>query len=487
MKRARKWGFMALLVAAASRADVQTLVIASGNCQDGDLLANAKLLAEALKKRLGDELLDPRELSAKFGASASKSVEEIQAELEAAKVQYYSSEYLKARDRVEDALREIRRLPVGAVRWSLTISAELLYALVLKQSNAPAEADEAFSRALRLTPEVQLDPDYYSPSTIGDFERVRKIVLAAHKGHLLVRSNPSAAEVYLDGLRVGVTPFNGSYPSARYEVVVAKDGLVSLPHQVEVEDSEVTHIDLEFEGTLNTRSLFCVSNAGDERAWVSAAVKIASLIGADEVVVARLQRPSPSSTWLTASLVSAATAGKTREAGLKAKGPGPSPDEFEKLANFIVTGKADGAVVVVDTHTAAPAPWAPRPPIASASEDSQRSPARRWRIASYAAWGTGSLALASAGVLFLINQRDLIELKKYERSDGSIMDSREARHLLTATDARRHWATGLLVGGGIGVVSGTICHFIAKKAEAPVEITARLQPAGATLSLAASF
>src|SRR5262249_60484235 len=101
------------------------------------------------------------------------------------------------------------------------------------------------------------------------------------------------------------------------EVTVAKDGAVSGSHVVELADAKLVHIDLDFEGMLSARGITCIADAGDDRAWVGAAEKIGSLMGTDEVVVTRLERPQLRAHWLTASLVSATTGGKTPQAGLK--------------------------------------------------------------------------------------------------------------------------------------------------------------------------
>src|SRR5712692_6535099 len=484
-RRALEINLAMLLASNLCGAEPRLLVMASGDCQDFHLLESGKWLSGALKARLNEEVIDQAEVVKIFGVPSSRTPQEIQTLLDSARVQYYSSEYAKAKAKVEDALGEIRTLPAGPRHWALYVAAQLLHSLVLKQSGQTEEATAAFRRVLRLDPDLQLDPDYYAPSTCKDFDAVRAEVAGAARSSVSIRSHPSGADVFIDGKNVGTTPFTGDYLPGAYDLVVSKGSSVSRMHVVEIGKLEPIQVDLEFESLWNSREAFCLSEGRAEGAWISGAVKIATLIGTEEVVVARLQRSNPGPSWLTASLVSTETGGKIREAGFKVEGIGPDRSSFEKLADFIVTGKAEGSIVVLDSEKAS-APWVPKPVPEIVRKP--RSSVNPWQVASYASLAGGGIAASSAVVLLILNEGDRKRLQRYRVPGGAIVDSPESRELVESINARRGLATGLLVASGVVAVSGIAFHILAKRrASAAIELSAAPHRSGAAIFLAGSF
>jgi PEGA domain-containing protein len=467
------------------RADPQLMVIASGACEDGNLLESGRLLEAALEERLGEKVMEQQQLLKRFGAPAGRSSEEIKGLLDSARVQYYASEYAKARSRVEDALVEIRMLPAGPIRWGLLVTAELLQGVVLRQIGENQGASEAFARVLRLDPHFQLDPDYYSPSICTEFDRIREQLRHLPKLRVEVRSNPSGADVFFDGFRVGVTPFAGDFLPGTYEVIAAKGGAMSRQHSLRVEKAELLHIDLDFEGMLGVNHILCLSDPGGEQSWIRGAVKLATLAGAEDVVVARLQRHPGDSSWFTASLVSSQSGGKIREAAIKIDGPTPARESLEKLADFIVTGKAEGAIVVVDDAQPSPPPGISRPqPVVQSTHDS----ADTWKIGSYASFGVSAAAAASALVLLLVNKADLNRLKGYEKPDGTLTNAPDVPGLVHAIDTRRGTATGLFVASGVAAASGVAFYFLARKQEYPrMDVSIAVNRTGGLLLVGTGF
>ncbi len=474
-----------LVLPPVCRAEPQLMVIASGACEDVNLLESGRLLQVALEERLGEKVMEQQQLLERFGAPAGRSAEEIQGLLDSARVQYYASEYAKARSRVEDALAEIRMLPAGPIRWGLLVTAELLQGVVLRQTGENHKASEAFARVLRLDPHFQLDPDYYSPSICTEFDRIREQLRYVAKLRVEVRSNPSGADVFFDGLKVGVTPFAGDFLPGTYEVIAAKSGAMSRPHSLRVEKPELLHIDLDFEGMLSVNHMFCLSDQGGEQSWIRGAVKLATLAGTEDVVVARLKRHPRDSSWFTASLVSSQSGGKIREAAIKVDAPTPATDSLEKLADFIVTGKAEGAIVVVDDAQPSRPPRISGPqPMVQSTPDS----ADGWRVGSYASFGVSAAAAASALVLLLVNRADLNRLKSYEKPDGNLTNAPDVPGLVHAIDTRRGTATVLFVASGVAAASGVAFYFLARKQEYPrMDVSIAVNRTGGLLLVGTGF
>lgn len=76
-------------------------------------------------------------------------------------------------------------------------------------------------------------------------------------GNWHVRSNPSGAVVFLNGVREGVTPFSGQIASGHYELSVQKDLYHAYNERFSVEDGEDKQMDINLQpayGTLNITS-----------------------------------------------------------------------------------------------------------------------------------------------------------------------------------------------------------------------------------------
>src|SRR5216683_1792861 len=207
--------------------------------------------------------------------------------------------------------------------------------------------------------------------------------------------------------------------------------------------------------------------------------------GTEDVVVARLKRHPRDSSWFTASLVSSQSGGKIREAAIKVDAPTPATDSLEKLADFIVTGKAQGAIVVVDDAQPSPPPRISGPqPMVQSTPDS----ADAWRVGSYASFGVSAAAAASALVLLLVNRADLNRLKSYEKPDGNLTNAPDVPGLVHAIDTRRGTATVLFVASGVAAASGVAFYFLARKQEYPrMDVSIAVNRTGGLLLVGTGF
>ena len=163
----------ALVLGSAAFAQPRIAVVGVGGCDDPALTAMAHEFAQAVAGRHAAAVLDEGDLAARLGAP-SRTVEELQTRLDEVKRHFYAAEYHKADQKLLELVKDLRRLPMRSDRWSLTVSAELLVGLLARGADRASEARAAFRRVLRLDPTLQLDADYYAPSTRVEFERVRR-------------------------------------------------------------------------------------------------------------------------------------------------------------------------------------------------------------------------------------------------------------------------------------------------------------------------
>jgi hypothetical protein len=434
------------------------VVSASGDCRDADLLTNVKLLSEALRGRTTGHLLSQEEVAQKLGAEASQSADELQRQVDAAQTQFYQGDRAAAERAVPEILPQAERLPPGPQRWKIFTTAVLLQSQIDRERGKQDTADDAFKRILRLEPSFQLDPDYFAPSIRKRFDKVRSELARSRKEALTVRSTPSGAEVFLDGKRMGQTPFSAEVAAGTYQIILSKDGTSSFAHTALAKSDVTLHVDLKFEGAVQGHHLPCMADVGNEGTRLANAVKLAAVIGADQVIVGRLERQATGPAWFAALMVDTATAQKVREGGLKVERSGTPPDGLDDLADFIVTGQPSRKVL-----TEPPGALAPPAPVASAEpapppavEVAQSLPPRAektWKTpAGYVLAGAGAL-LGAGAIYFAADSSSAWNQFNAYYANGSVpttdqLDSARSLQSRARNDVAFAW-----VGAGLGAAA----------------------------------
>jgi hypothetical protein len=336
-----RWAVIALsIVTPAAAADrLRTAVIAAGDCPNPELDANVGRFEKKLGGQRAVSVVGEAELLKRVGREPSKSVEELQRQIEGARQLFHRSQHRQAMKDLRATVEEIARLDPGERRWQLEVSARLLDALVDSQLPGKKGTDEAFGRVLRLDPTYKLDRDQFTPSLVQRFEKLRRKMASARRGALEVTSSPSDAEVFLEGRSVGRTPYRGSFPEGSYQLQVGKDGTSSLQRDVRVPARRAVHVDLQFESTvLGARSL-CLADAPDQNAALSSAVKLGSMLDLDQLVLLRMERPRQDRSALGITVVDVSAGRSIRASSLPMEGGAASDTGLAELARFVTTGE----------------------------------------------------------------------------------------------------------------------------------------------------
>jgi hypothetical protein len=493
-------GFILSLVAQAAP---RRLVVASGECKDAELTSQARAFHGALKARQDQEVMTPAAFSERIFPAPSGSFEDIQRQLDAAQDHFYEARYAKAEQTINDALKEISRLPVGDSHWKLYANAQLLHALNYRSMGKVKESDTAFRNVLRLEPQYKLDPTLFAPSIRQAFEKVRGELAKAKKVKLNVKSTLEASEVYLDGHKVGQTPLSFDAVAGTYDLTLVKGSAVSFPRQIQVQGTDTpVLVDLAYEGAVVATPFPCLASMDrfDERT-LSHAVRLGGTLGVEEVIVVRLETPSSGPKWFAATVLNVEGGQKIREGGFKTQGLDAPPDSLSALVDFVTTGKATPNLVVPNTNGKAPwaKPGADSPIASGPSADLDVSAAKRLpegststsglRVASYVALGAGAVALGSAGVVRLMAQKDLNELEKRLNTSGRInAGDQEALELRNSLASKGNLLTGLLVGSGVALTTGAVLFLVSPShAPPPVSVGVSAGPQGASASISGSF
>jgi hypothetical protein len=490
---------VAALITASS--SPRQAVIALGDCRDPDLVSVTRDLTGALAAN-GAVLPSPDEISDELAPASSRSIEELQRQLEAAQNEFYAGEMQKAEQALKTALTDIDKLPPSVAHFNLLATANLTYALLLKGTGRGAQADELFSQVLRLAPAYRMDPDYYSPGTRARFERIRRGLAAQGKKRLTVKSTPLGVEVNLDGKPVGHTPLTIDLPSGTYVLRLAKEGALSFPHPVQLNEDRTENVDFAFESSVDAERVPCVQQAADVRD-VNGAARLANVLGAENAVVLRIDRAQTGPRWLTATLFSLPAGQKVREGSLKWERPNHAPDGLADLVTFLTTGEAAGKVVALKTDFAARTELAPKPaPVAAASPapappvttsrpelppfasppaaltppplpatspavvtERASSPMSGRQTAGLAMGGAGAVAVI-AGALFDLKAHSEWNAFDSYYADGGAPNANEiadAANLRDSARSKQTLGTAMLIGGAVLGGAGAYLYFTAPK------------------------
>ncbi|MGQ0504574.1 MAG: PEGA domain-containing protein [Myxococcaceae bacterium] len=459
-------GLVLLAVVSGAQAGPRMYTVGSGDCRAIDFQTHRRAFADELKRRLGAGLMDDDAARSLLAPDATSSVEDLQRRLETARQQYYQGHYDKAEDAIASSLVEIGRLPVGAERWHLNASGELLAALVYRNTKREKQADDAFRRVLRLEPTFVMDEDYYSPTTRTRFEKIRKEVAGTRRVRLNVTSIPSGIEVFVEGRKVGSTPYSGELIPGRYEIALAKGQDRSLPHPVALTREITLPVDFAFESAIHPTRLPCLSTRLDADV-TGAAITLGALLGVDEVTVVRFDESDAGPGWLTATLLSTASGGKLREGSLKVARGGRTVDGLPQLTEFVVTGKRTGNVEV-NPSVSLGVSLTPTAPTVAASDSSPLEIAesgppaiRTWKTPAGIALVAGGLIGGglSGGLLLRESSSQLRQYEKYYQ-DGQRPSRDEAltpaAHWTHYVRARTQAIVAFSVGGALTVAGGVL-------------------------------
>lgn len=519
---------MACVLAGVVHAAPKRMVIASGDCRDAELSSQTKAIHDTLTARPNEDVLSATEFGERLFPQPSRSFEDIQRLLDAAQGQFYEGQFSRATQTLDDALKEISRLPLGETRWKLYVSAQVLHGLNYRSQGRAKEkeSDAAFRNVLRIEPQFKLDPSYYAPSIRQAFDKVRRELASGRKVKLSVKSTLPASEVYLDGFKVGQTPLSLNMPAGTYDLALVKAEAVSFPRQIQVSGPETpVLIDLAYEGSVTASPFPCLAAQENDDKTFGHAIRLGGTLGVEEVIVVKLQRPSSGPKWLAATVLNVEGGQKLREGGLQTRGLDTPAQSLGALVDYITTGKAPSPPVVsrkandqapweqpgvaqgepsspkdVETPESSPDFQAPdrlsgaakprvTPPVAVKTSGASRSTSGL-RVASYVALGAGAAALGGAGVVRLMAQGDLNDLEARLNDKGRIDPTdTQALALRNSLASKGNTITGLLVGSGAALATGTVLFLLSpsQSTPPPVAVGVSVERGGATATLSGSF
>jgi hypothetical protein len=181
---------------------------------------------------------------------------EIASLLARSKEHYFSFRYPEALEGINRVISMLENTKPDTETGPLLLDAFVSKALVLKSHGTKAAVLDAINHALSINPLLDLASNDYPPSLVQLFEEAKAAGMQAPKGSLAVKSNPEGADVYLNGIRQGVTPLKLSdLPSGAY-------GLTISANRYRADNREIT-ISSDKQLAINSRLKWMKQNKGE--------------------------------------------------------------------------------------------------------------------------------------------------------------------------------------------------------------------------------
>jgi tetratricopeptide (TPR) repeat protein len=447
-------------LSAAARADEpRTVAVAVGNCKEGELLEAMTVFHRALKEPLGRALMDPERVLEQLRPRPEGSLADASRVFEAAQTQFYAGQHGNALDNVRAAITQLQKMPPGANAWPMLARAHVLEALVLKAMSRRSESTDAFRRVLVLDKQYTLDPDYYTPSTIAQFEQLKAQVANARKEKLRVRTTGPVAQVFINGAPVGKTPLEMALEAGRYRVQLKQGDAWSFVHPVKLEKEYELQVDTAFESSLKTTAPLCLT---ESHGRPDRALKLAALLDAEQVVVLAVEASDQAPPFFSAALFVVSEGGRSRQVGFKPQA-GRRDEGLIRLAQDVLVAP----VAIAD------GPRADAPGRASLTPDERAAPPelaltaappREPRLLPAAAfWAAGAAALLAGVVVYAVDGADRARVGELMPA-GRLPLQGDASHdeavsLLRRVD-HRGTASAVAMSGGVALLgAGALVYF----------------------------
>lgn len=211
----------------------------------------AGFISHYMRQTLGkDDRYELVELSSALG---DPTVEAARTQLENAeklstqgRLAFEELELDRAMESLNAAIREYDRYAAYITDFRPLAETLMLLGITHLFQGETARGRERLAQAVVLEPTIEPDARYFNPSQRATFSRVRNRMLKARRGSLIVETEPSGAEIYIDGKFIGVSPETVlDVVEGRHYVRVVKDGyrpfgtVVKVKGTVEITDRAV--------------------------------------------------------------------------------------------------------------------------------------------------------------------------------------------------------------------------------------------------------
>lgn len=222
----------------------------------------------------------------KVDVEASSDKQVAKENLSRAKEHYFGFEYDIALAEVKKA---IQILSAGNISENGTLlqDALLTQALISKASNNKDLARESLEKVANLNPNYQIDRLSYPPSIVELYLESHRKIQDKGRCSLRVKSDPAAAEVYLNGIIQGVTPLNlDQLPAGNYAMLMKTNKYESIEKTVAISKGEKVVINEKLRWLGNKKKAVENRKSNENaKAQIEEGIRIANLLKADKAIL----------------------------------------------------------------------------------------------------------------------------------------------------------------------------------------------------------
>lgn len=167
--------------------------------------------------------------------SADDVVARAEETLARAKEQYFQFRTGDARGSLESAVAQLEADPEALSKTgALLVDAYLTRAVVERAGSRSEAARQYLAAALAVYPALEISEAQYPPSIRGLFDEERRRIEGLPSGSLAVATEPPAAEVFLNGNRIGASPLEVRLPAGNYRVRIRTNRYGDVDRTVDV-------------------------------------------------------------------------------------------------------------------------------------------------------------------------------------------------------------------------------------------------------------
>jgi hypothetical protein len=433
-------------------------IVAIDGCSQDMTSTSARLLRNALAAQPSVRVKSEDETLAKLGGPQLGSLADAERLLASARLEFLDESSLRgqAEKSLQQAMAILLSLPPSEpYRWQ-TLRDVASFQAMVNSLHHKEDAERVLEKVLRVEPGFQVDRERYSPDMWKMTDRVRARVKAQATATLSVTSNPVGLSIAVDGRIVGKSPVVLEVPPGEYRVEGVFGTERRMARMVHVEKVTSVEVEQAFDGAIRLRAGLCMATDGSREGRLAGLIKLASAVGAAQVVGIWQEEPARGEVYLTAAVVEAASGQELREAKVKVVGGEASADAIIKLARFVAKGESTPPVEPMVTK--------PRPVgvakgrLGVGAQAPASSSRRTWAI------GAGSVGLAAlaGGVAFDLMARSAYDDEKKAAEAGDLAAYQAAKSSLGS----RKTAAAVLYGvGAVGI--GVSAYLFLTGKEAP--------------------
>jgi len=156
-----------------------------------------------------------------YAQKKNSSDNEIESLLKKAEQEYLNGNFKKAiliYEKIINIINEKKEYVKTKEELIKTIISLALTYFTIKETD---KAKQQFEKVIKINPNYELDKDFYSEKFISLFNEVKNL----NTGKLVIKTTPDKADVYVNGVYKGKTPYDAGYMfKGLYEVKIVKKG-----------------------------------------------------------------------------------------------------------------------------------------------------------------------------------------------------------------------------------------------------------------------